>query len=193
MKLISLKTRYLIATLFVVLMFVLGIYFYLRPKQYVGHYDFNIPGAKVLFLDNGQNAGNEKVYTVKLQKTAVSIDFNNILAFKGQVSLDDMKAEADNYRSMQLKYTVAPSQLTEKTFMPVNIGSTQGFYQLAEIRLRDGRVNELRNLFIVQKGQPYEVHFSFVKSNVAADNKAVVNTWRTVLDQLGIPVSALPT
>ncbi len=162
-----------------------------RPPQSVGDYNLVFPGAKVFFLDNGVGEGCQKTYTLKGRKSTVSVDFNNLLTFQGKADRNTARQEADEWRETQA--STNDGSVTERHFGPFAAGNVTGYYQLAEYSLADGRTNEARSIFFVKGAMPYQVNFSFVKSDSASDRKMADDTWKSLLRQLGIPRAALPT
>lgn len=169
----------------------IGTFFLTQHRQPVGAFDFSLPGASVLFLDNGKGAGNEKVYTVKGKDTAVSVDFNNILAYAGKANLDTVKTETEEWRKTQALVMDA-SKFKQLSYQPFEAGQIKGYYQLTEIKISRGRINQSRNLFFLKDGQPYQIIFSFVEPKSESDKTLVSQTWTTLLKQIGIPPSILP-
>ncbi len=169
----------------VVLALAVFAFFHFRNRQLVGEFAFNIPGATVFFLDNGSSAGNEKVFTIKGQKTDIQIDFNDIMAYAGHANLSDMKAAAEDWRSTQAKPPIS-NFLKETWFGPFDSGKVKGYYQLAEVHRTNGSTGEQRNLFFARDGKPYQVSFTFTNSDIKADQDKVNETWETLLDKIGV-------
>lgn len=172
---------------------VMGIvaFFMAQYRQPVGMFDFSLPGASVVSLNNRTGVGNEKIYIVQGKNTTVRVDFSNILADAGKASRDTVKAKAEEWRKTQVLDT-DPGTLTQIAYQPFDAGQIQGYYQLTETHISRGNTVQSRNLFFLKDGQPYQIIFSFVEPDTESDKTLVSRTWTTLLKQIGISPSALP-
>lgn len=182
------RTVILIIFCFAALVLSTPVFLHFKNRQPVGDFDFNIPGATVSFLDNG-SAGNEKIYTLKGQKTDIEIDFNDIVAYEGQVNPGNTKA-AEAWRSMQARPPFN-NLLKETWFGPFSSGRIQGYYQLVDVHRSSGQLAKQRNLFFIRAGKPYQISFLFTQSKIGADQEKVRKTWKTLLKAIGISPSDL--